>query len=86
MLIRARTSNGAVTGVSRYSMKGSAYPIPHPVKLYPLKVTPVVYVRDRSEPVEARAVDGLYLRVSAVRRLRARTGNPSRLIPQQLCH
>lgn len=74
MLIRARTSNGAVTGVSRYSMKGSAYPIPHPAKPYPLKVTPVAYVRDRSEPVEATgcisalAPSGAYERVQGTYR------------------
>lgn len=53
MLNRALTSNGAVTGVSRCGLKGSAYPIPYPVKPYPPEAIRVAYVRDRSEPVEA---------------------------------
>lgn len=48
MLKRVCTSNGAVTGVSRCSLKGPADTIPYPAKQYPLKAIFIAQVRGRS--------------------------------------
>jgi len=63
----------AVTGVSRCGLTGSALPSPFPAKLYPLKANYLFIYAVGVSPSRPLAADGLYLRVSAVRRLRACT-------------
>ncbi|RJK99919.1 hypothetical protein D5066_18485 [Enterobacter chuandaensis] len=60
-------------------MKSSACPIPYPAKPYPLTATPGRMCAVGVSTSRPEAADGLYLRVSAVRRLRACTaGLPRR--------
>ena len=70
---------GVVTGISRYGLIGSANPIPFPAKLYPLKAFRLLMCAVGVSPSRPEAADGLYLRVSAVRRLRACTANLPRI-------
>ncbi|RAY76646.1 hypothetical protein DP199_02990 [Enterobacter kobei] len=61
-------------------MIGSANPIPFPAKPYPLEAFRLLMCAVGVSPSRPPAVDGLYLRVSAVRRLRACMKGLPRLI------